>query len=288
MSQQFVKASQRPDWQVAPTELQLANYDEHKITYRAHVEKMIQNISRGNLLKKTFLTISVNVLCPDSDSKSPNLDPIERDIYLPLEIALTKWTMADRDMDRSERNFKTRVWIINPGNPTVGNNVNSLSHIKFHKIDYKMLSKDDELVESDPKKVMADINSLLLPDRTVFSLTIKKCRQDLGALKWLNLKTGCKMKPINVYSLEDLFVVVNRRLAPDRNEHICLGVAQYVLNQINDSLDDELKCEFHLKVARESDEDCSHCARALAESSTHSFLDFTNLNVAISFNGTSK
>lgn len=286
MSREFVAASERANWQVAPSEPVLANYDDAKIEYRRSVEDLIRPIPRKSLLKKTFITISLNVLCADIDTKSPNLDPIQRDIYLPVEIALTKWNMAEREKPADERKFVTKHWIINPGRPTRNCVNRAIEHAsKTHKIDFEKLAPDsnkDQHIEDDLNKVLREINSLLLPDRTVFSVSLRNCRQDLGALKWLVLQTGAKTSPIKVYSLEDLFVVVNRSLTTIDNDNICQGMASYLLHQTINPYEEDAKCEFHRELLRKTEEDCGCCAKALAECSTNAFLDNVHINIMAS------
>lgn len=265
------------EWQVAPAEYQIANYDQHKAHYRKQVEEFIKPISIKSLRKKTFITISTNVLCADIDTSHDNVDPIERDTYLPLEIALTKWSLAEAKKPQKDRTFNTSVWMINPGNPTRNSVCASRDHQAKHKISFDLEDPgQNPYIAQDLGQVMKDINSLLLPDRTVFSTSLRQCRQDLGCLKWLNKATGFKTKPIKVFSLEDLYVVLIRHINPKSKTIISQGIAHFRMEFCSAHYDTTLHCDYHrarILGDEDGDGDCRFCARNLSISHTSILLD---------------
>lgn len=272
MSKSLAARNDLVNWQVAPAEHEIANYDKPKIEYRRYVEEMIQTLPTRSIRKKPFFTISVNVLCADTTTSKSSNDPIERDLYLPLEIAITKWSLVHGKIPADERDLLVKVWMINPGPPTRGCVCAALEHRKHHKIEFDPNDMQNSYVEQDLDKVMKEINSFLTADRTVFSLALKHTRQDLGALKWLNIKTGCKSKPIKVYSLEDLHTVLIRRLKPDCANFIGQGFARHRLNTAN-SYDTNLLCDYHETIAQQEEGECRYCACALSLSCTNIIID---------------
>lgn len=271
------------DWQVAPAGYEIANYDKPKIHYREQVHNFIKPLSLKSLRKKSFITIATNVLCADIDTSKENIDPANRDIYLPLEIALTKWSLVEaKKANAKERLFKSSVWMINPGPPTRNSVCASRDHQAKHKIKFDLEDPDQNpYIETDLNKVMKELNSALLPDRTVFSLNLYNCRQDLGCLKWLNRATGYKTRPISVYSLEDLYVVLMRHIKPDTKKTIGQGLAHFRMEDCCDDYDTELHCDYHKAVANNDEGDCKYCALNLSVSHTNILLDdvtsFTSL-----------
>lgn len=253
------------EWQVAPREHEIANYDEPKFRYRRHVENYIKSIPNKSILKRSFYTISTNVLCADISTKDENRDPIDRDIYLPLEIAITKWSINDGKIDIEERKQDSRVWFLDPGSPTSG----SVSYSKDHSLKHKIELDGNnhrpvhQYIEPEPVKVLKAINSFLPADRTVFSLELKKIRQDLGCLKWLNQQGGYRSSPVKVYDLENLYVVLIRRFNPDARESIGLGVAHLRMEHSSDPWDDKNHCEYH-KKRNDAGECCRFCAKNLS------------------------
>lgn len=260
------------NWQVAPEEALIVNSDKYKIEYRQNVENLISKISKKSLKKKTFVTICTNVLCAEIETSKDSIDPIDRDIYLPLEIAITKWSVAEAWKPEKERTYTKHFWMINPGSPPTGcRNHAREQKEKFHLIEFDKIDKlRDSYFETDLTKVMKEINAILTPDRIVFSQSLLHCRQDLGCLKWLNRETGYKTKPISVYSIEDLYVVLNRNLTDDKSvqDSICLGVAQHRLKSY-DTYDSALQCDYHIDTVKEdSSLECNCCAKAVATAYT--------------------
>lgn len=271
------------EWQVAPAGFEIANYDKPKIDYRRKVENFIKPISLKSLRKKSFITIATNVLCADIDTSKESIDPADRDIYLPLEIALTKWSLSEaKKLKADERVFKSSVWMINPGKPTRNSVCASRDQQAKHKITFDLEDPDQNpYITTDLNQVMKEINSTLLPDRTVFSLSLQHCRQDLGCLKWLNRATGYKTRPISVYSLEDLYVVLMRHIKPELKKTVGLGLAHFRMEDCCDGYDTKLHCNYHEALAKEEDGDCKYCALNLSISHTNLLLDditsFTSL-----------
>lgn len=263
------------EWQVAPAEWELSNYDEPKIRYRQQVEAFIKPVTIKSLRKKSFITIATNVLCADIDSSKGHVDEIVRDLYLPLEIALTKWSVAEGKKPPQERTFKSSVWMLNPGTPTRGSICASRDHQAKHKISFDLEDPEQNpYISPDLNQVVKDINSFLLPDRTVFSLSLRHCRQDLGCLKWLNKMTGFKTRPIRVFSLQDLYVVLIRHIKPEAKKMIGLGVAQFRMEICSEHYNSSLHCDYHSALANnDTDGDCRFCARNLTVSHTNVLLD---------------
>lgn len=267
------------DWQVAPAEHEINNYDHFKIDYRQQIKNFLKPLSAKSVRNMPFVTISTNVLCADPASSSETIDPIDRDIYLPLEIVLTKWSLSEAPKGRDERvKLKSNVWMVDPGRPVRNCNSQALDHKKLHKIDYDSISAGkDPLIEADLVKISKEINAFLTPNRTVFSIQLRHCRQDLGSLKWLNRETGYKMKPIQVFSLEDLYVCLMRYPNFDQ-QFIGQGVARHQMYDCGNFYDPRLQCKFHVLMAKQdSDSDCGHCAKAVAECCTHKLMDDANL-----------
>lgn len=251
------------EWQVAPREHEIANYDEPKIRYRRYVEDYVKSIPNKTILKRSFYTISTNVLCADISTKAETLDPIDRDLYLPLEIAITKWCLNDGKTPIEERKQDTRVWMIDPGSPTSGSISYSLDHSKKHKIVLNHASRPThEFLEPSTLKVIREINSFLPADRTVFSLDLRRIRQDLGCLKWLNRQAGSRSSPIKVYDLENLYVVLVRRFKPETQSSIGLGIAHLRMEHSSDPYDDKNHCKYHKKRTEEGECIC-FCSRNL-------------------------
>lgn len=271
MTSNFVARSQLVDWQVAPAEHEIVHYDATKIKYRRYVEEMINSFPLKSLKKKAFFMISTNVLCADMGSSRDTNDPIDRDIYLPLEISITKmklpdWThkitLDDATLDSA---LTTKVWMIHPGNPTPGNVCKSREHSQTHKIDYFLEPPDqNQYIEKDHSKILKEINSFLTAERIVFSTSLRFVRQDLGCLKWLNRAGGYKSSPIKVYSLEDLFVVLLRRIYPEFAEMNSQGLARGKLLEISDTLDSTLHCQWHQAKVKILGYECSCCAKAIS------------------------
>lgn len=270
------------DWQVAPASHEISNYDDAKIHYRESVEEILHALPIKSLKRLTFVTISTNVMCADintSVSQSrPHIEPIDRDTYFPLEICLTKSSVSDISKSKEERTLKTVHWMFNPGPPPANGSVLwAKDHKeKTHKIDYEKFRPNDTYIETDLKKVIKEINAFLTPERIVYSVDLKNCRQDLGCLKWLNRKMNYIMKPVKVFSIEDLYVVLNRRLHPKLNQgnHICLGVTRLRFQESSDLYDPDLHCRYHRDKLKEDDMAYTgYCAKAITECWTHALLD---------------
>lgn len=273
------------NWQVAPADWEIANYDEPKVRYRREVENFLEPLKLKSLRRKTFVTISCNVLCADIASSRETVEPIDRDLYLPLEIALTKWSTADHGLQHKDRQTNTTVWMINPGPHITGSYKYSMDQMERHKIDFKNIRQNDICFREDFAEIAKEINSMLTPDRTVFSTQLRNCRQDLGCLKWLNRAAQYKMKPVKVYSLEDLYVVLIRRLLPDDlpKEDVSQGIARHRMEFTTNTYDSKFKCDYHKNSVKTSDDnDTRHCARALAECYSNVLLD--DIDIYISSN----
>lgn len=259
------------EWQVAPAEFQLQNYDQHKIQYRASVESYIKPLNKKSIKKKAFFTISTNVLCAETKSSKESIPPVDRDIYQPLEISITKWSFTSAKDPVDRRILETKFWMINPGEPTY--RTAALDHKAYHKIDldFKDTSESD-YIENDLNKVVKEINSFLTAERLVFSLSLKYARQDLGCLKWLNRETGYRMKAIKVFSLEDLYIVIVRHLKPD-TQMMTQGIVRFRFDFQSDTYNTELQCAYHRAKAKIEDGECRFCARCLSISYSNVIID---------------
>lgn len=263
MSAQFTAQSLLHNWQVGPAEHELANYDEAKIYYRQYVINLITPLAKKNLKKKGFVTISTNVLCADINTSAEDIEPIHRDLYLPLEISLTKWNLSAFKDDLSKQSVESRVWLINPGSPPLKCNCFAKDHYSKHMLDAFASSK----FTSDYNTVLKEINSFLTSDRVVFSSSLKHVRQDLGSLKWLNQHVNKRIKPIKVFSLEDLYVVLIRHLLQTDNQLYGQGLANLRL-MCNDSHNPEYQCDYHKNNQAGASGNCAqslsyHRSRAL-------------------------
>lgn len=272
-------------WLNAPAEHELSNYDDQKIEFRQRVENFIKLLPLKSIRKKTFYTIVTNVLCADVESSrcdrnGREKDSIEKDLYLPLEIALTKWSIMSKknnsnDGDNFDENdtikfseSNSKIWLINPGPPLRLCNTIAMVHAKKHKItfDYDDPENQNIYVENDWDKIMREINQFLSADRTVFSKELKYVRQDLGSLKWLNLNVKQRVNPINVYSLEDLYVVLMRKFNGS-SDIPSQGIARFRLeSNIDIHYDLKLQCLYHSKKTEGegSDSETRYCALALS------------------------
>lgn len=258
------------EWQVAPAEWELSSYDSHKIEYREHVKKYIQPLNNKSIRKKAFFTISTNVLCADIDSSKVYNGSFDRDIYQPLEISITKWTFKHGNEPVDERVLESKVWMINPGRPLSASW--ALDHKAKHKIDLDPEDTDNEYVQKDLNKVIKEINSFLSADRLVFSINIKHIRQDLGCLKWLNRETEWKLKPIKVFSLEDLYIVVVRHLKPGQ-EGISSGPVSHRLEHASDTYNTKLHCSYHQAKSNIPDSDTCYCAKGISLTYSNVIID---------------
>jgi hypothetical protein len=270
------------NWQVAPAGHELSNYDDAKIQYRESVQDIIHSLPAKSLKRFTFVIISTNVMCAAVETSvnqsRPHVEPIERDLYYPLEICLTKCSVSDMNKTREERTLKTVFWMLNPGPPPADGSVMWARDHKeeFHKIDYDKFRPNDTYIEKDIKKIVKEINSFLTPERLVFSTELRNCRQDLGCLKWLNRETNFIMKPVKVFSIEDLYVVLNRRMYPKLSQecHICQGVLRMRFQETADTYDPELQCKYHQDKLREDDQaSTGYCAKSMTVSWAHVILD---------------
>lgn len=282
------------DWQVAPAEWEIVNYDEPKVRYRRLVESFLKPLPIRSLKKKTFVSIATNVLCADIPSSKDTVDPIQRDIYLPLEISLTKWSVADSNQPEEARKISTKVWMINSGRPLTGSNKYAADQRNLHKIDYGNIKPNDNYFRSDLPEIAKEINSMLTPDRTVFSVQLRNCRQDLGCLKWLNKEIGFKMKPIKVYSLEDLYVVLIRRMISEDQpkELICQGIARFRMEYTTNTYDAKTKCIYHTdSLKADGENDTGFCAKSMVECYSHVLLNdisyFTDFCASVENNDSS-
>lgn len=252
------------DWQVAPTELEIVNYDDFKIAYRQAVEKFIHSSTKKSLRKKTFYTIATNVLCADTTTSSDRYAPEDRDLYLPLEIAITKWSLADAKKPIEGRVLDSRVWMIDPGPPTALSQSAAKNHQNLHKIKFESeLLNENQFIEPDLKQIIKEINNYLSADRLVFSLNLKRIRQDLGCLKWLNRETGGSLKPIRIRNMEDLYVVLIRYFNPSASKMYGQGLANHRMENCTNSYEIRMLCSYHKSTCRERQGECKNCAEAL-------------------------
>lgn len=265
------------EWQVAPPGKEAKSRDEHKFKYRRYVDEMIHAIPEKSARNTTFTTISTNVLGAEIDSSilvNKDLTPIYSDIYLPLEIGLAKWSTSDAGKEKEERRVELRSWIIDPGKPSSNNDTKY--HQEKYKTVYDRISSRKADTEKDLEKIVKEINAFLTPDRVVFSHSLRHCRQDLGCLKWLNRQTG-GMKPIKVYSAEDLYVVLLRYLcfeSDQPNDYICQGVARLRFGTSTNLYDLAGQCEYHQALPKEDESsECGNCAKAIAVGWCHVILD---------------
>lgn len=274
------------EWQAAPAEHLIINTDEYKIKYRQEVEAYINQFQKKSIRRKQFITIAVNVLCADTKSSASNIPSFEKDLYLPLEIALVKWNIISRREPVMNRVLDSKVWMINPGSPPSGSINAALDHRKVHKINYGQIDLDENpYIDKDLTKVAKEMNSFLTPDRVLFSLNLRQARQDLGSLKWLNREIGHKLKPIKILSLQDLYVVLIRYFNPDvgrmfgthsyGNKIVCQGLVAHKVEDCSslDTYDPDLQCYYHRTTSKQGGEECNKCAKALALSASHIVLE---------------
>lgn len=261
------------DWQTAPAEHEINNYDDFKIKYRKYTEEYVQSFNKKQLRKKAFFTISTNVLCADMDSSDTKFYNVDRDIYLPLEIAITKWCLLSQkeptEDDKVARPMKTQVWLINPGEPTRSCINKARDHSQKHKIDFDYGDiENNPYIETDLSKVMKEINNFLTSDRVVFSIQLKHVRQDIGSIKWLRRMSDVKCKPITILSLEDLYVSLSRTFAkPEEGKKIGQGLARHRMgNSITECYNPEIQCIFHQAKAQMDGGETCYCANAITQS----------------------
>lgn len=283
MSGQFVVKSLKADWQVAPAEHEIVNYDESKIRYRKDVLSFIEPLAPKQLKKKIFYSISTNVLCADiKSSKDSVIEAVERDLYLPLEIAITKWSLNECLKPDDECFINTKCWLINPGEPPIGCRCFALDHKYKHKLEFDQHGDlgQNEHISNDLNEIMKELNSFIGPDRVLFSTSLRHVRQDLGSIKWLNSKLDKKCKPIKVYSIEDLYVALMRKLEPDFGCSIGQGFANHRLSCI-DSYNPKYLCDCHKAIAQLPDGATNNCGKAVSFLNARTIIDdvfdFTNL-----------
>ena len=170
--------------------------------------------------------------------------------------------------------------MINPGPPTQNSRCEALKHRKLHKIEFDFEDQGkNQFVETDLNKVVNEINSFITPDKVIFSLTLKHVRQDLGCIKWLNANTGHRMRPIDVYSLEDLYVTLVRSHWQDEGSHefIGQGLARLRMEHSSNPYDTRLQCAYHQARAKlDDDGECCYCAKALSVGWTNVLIDDVN------------
>lgn len=262
------------EWDVAPAEHQIYSNDEIKVTYRKNCKDIIDRTANKSLLKKPFFTISTNVLCADVDTKYERHPPEDRDIYLPLEISITKWSLMDAKVSSRLRKMTNKTWMINPGQATRGCISRAKEHgQKTHKIEFDPDDQENVYVEHDWSKVVKEINSFLATDRVVYSLQLKNVRQDLGCIKWLNREVNYKMKPIKFLSLVDLYVILIRHFSPEMGFFIGEGIAKYRMGYCCDPYGK--MCIYHESRSKEDVENgqTAYCAQALSHGWTNKLLD---------------
>lgn len=260
-------------WDIAPAEHEIYSMDHIRPMYREAVKQYIQ-VPNKSLMKKPFFTIATNVIGPDIDCtirKNPGIDDSLRDIYLPVEISITKWSIRDSKLGRNKRKLETRNWIINP--PKVHYSIAQYSrlHQPKHKIRFEEEDEESPYIEYDLQKIAREINSFLTADRVVFSQSLKHVRQDLGSLKWLNRELQSRksqLKPISVLNLSDLYVLLIRKFNDDPDTMIGEGIAKYRLNGGSSFS----VCKFH-KVLEKAGDETPNCAKAVTIGKTHRILD---------------
>lgn len=262
-------------WQVAPALYEIQHGDKHKIKYRKEVDERINSLPLKFVKKLPIIIISTNVMCADIRSSQSD-NPDEKDLYLPLEICLTKSCVSEANKEKSERVVKVAHWIINPGRPPATTVNDARDHVEQHKIEYEKFRPNDPFVETDLRKIVKEINAFLTPERMVFSRELRHCRQDLGSLKWLSdqvkKNNGLTMKPIKLFSLEDLYVVMLRRLYPQHDGTVCLGMAQMNFMRA-DYHDTNVQCSYHKARFIEDDATTTNCAMGVATCLMHVLLD---------------
>lgn len=270
------KETPKDQWDIAPADHEIYSMDHVRPMYRKAVEQYI-NVPNKTLMKKPFFTIATNVLGPDvhySRRRVSMLSDDLVDIYLPLEIAITKWSIRDAKLKRKERKIETRCWVINPA-AAVDYTVAQYSRLHFpkHKISFDTdIDKESPYVEDDWQKIGTEINSFLSQDRVVFSQSLRHIRQDLGSLKWLNhelIKLHNKgLKPISVLNIVDLYVLLIRKFNTDPDFMIGEAIANYRLNKGHCFH----QCKFH-KHLLEVDIETPNCAKALTIGKTNKLLN---------------
>lgn len=260
--------SSTKEWSIPPSEADVIHYDSVKMDYRRAVENFINPLKDKSLRKKAFYTISTNVLCADLTTKRCE-DPANRDLYLPLEISITRWSL-----DPSKPPIAL-FHMLDPGSPTTGSLCHASDHKTKHKIQFDTSQKGtNQFIETDLIKIVKEINAFIGPDRTLFSLDLFKVRQDLGSLKWLKHETQYKLKPINVYSILDLYVVLLRRLAPDYMKPLIgLGFAKFHLGSKVDCWNSEFTCDYH-NIEQNNTEFCAKC---LSLATSHKLIEDVEL-----------
>lgn len=269
--------SPKNQWDIAPADHEIYSMDHIRPMYRQAVEQYV-NVPNKSLMKKPFFTIATNVLGPDIDctvKRNPSIDDSLRDIYLPLEIAITKWSIRDSKLGRNQRELDTRVWVINPGKVHYSIAHYSRLHTPKHKIQFQDEDEESPYVEYDIQKIVKEINSFLTVDRVVFSQTLRHVRQDLGSLKWLHRESQSQksqLKPISVLNMSDLYVLLIRKFNHDPDTMIGEGIARYRLNG-GSSFN---VCQFH-KALEKAGQETPNCAKGLTIGKTHRLLDDVRL-----------
>lgn len=274
MSHAYEVHCAKADWQVGPTEIEIANYDKHKIAYRLDVENFVNKLAKKSIRKKNFFTIATNVLCYDKATYGDRHAPADRDIYPPLEIAIAKWSLANAREPIESRVMDSRTWMINPGRPTHLSHSDARAHREHHKIDFDPDDiEQNQFIEPNLKTIIKDINSYLSPDRLVFSLNLQRIRQDLGALKWLNRKTEGSLKPIKILSMLDLYVVLIRYFNPDAGKIYGQGLATFRMDHCSNSYETRMLCVYHKTKCKKSEGECKNCAKALVQVQANIMID---------------
>lgn len=273
MSKMVILRSAKSDkfqWDVAPADHEIYSDETIKPLYRQAVADMLEGLTNKSLMKKPFFTIATNVLCPHIDTGAGDRDigDANRDVYLPIEISITKWSIRDAKINRTDRKFETKHWIINPGphNYHMGKYVRL--HKPKHKIEFDEYDAESPYINNDLQAIAREINSFLTVDRMVFSQTLKHVRQDLGSLKWLNREMEYKLKPITVLNLVDLYVLLMRKFKPDL-EIMGQGPALHRLELTRSS---RRMCRLHRDLFK-TGEETDNCAKALTISKSHRLLD---------------
>lgn len=261
------------EWGLAPGEHQIYSDDDVRMEYRRIVNRIVNSTAKKSLMKKPFFVISTNVLCAEVETKYDSLPPEDRDLYLPLEITITKWNLMAAKEPSRKRQLITKHWMINPGNPPDKCRATSLEHRRVHKIDFDPDDENNPYIEKSFDKIAREINNFLAPDRTVYSLTLRHLRQDLGCLKWLNREVNYKMKPIRFLDLVDLYVVLVRYFKPEEGQAFGCGIAKWSLESFSES---QMKqCDYHEDRLKEDavNNETQFCTLSRSYSWSDKFLD---------------
>lgn len=246
------------DWEPGPGEHDITHQDDVKIKFRKFTEDyLVQCKSIKDLFKKKFVNISTNVLCAVVDSDKEHIPNYIRDLYMPVELSVTKWSL-----DMEEKDYVVHHFMFHPGEPARNCRVEAQKHQPMHKITGIRDGPLDTPREKY-KEVLSTIYQLVSHDYTLFSMSIKHIRQDLGSIKWL-VDQVCgpdgnrkKYKPLKIYSLQDLYICVAKRVG-FFTSIIGTKVAEKRLDSTGYEYELDLLCHYHKQPEYET----CNCTRA--------------------------